>query len=59
VLSGSYIKLVNSTVAAGSMVLSLQWLVGTVVASSLVMMVAKRAVDLSGASQRVTDRQTD
>ena len=49
-LSGSYIKLVNSTVAAGSMMASLQWLIGTVVVSSGVMMLAKRAVDLSGTS---------
>lgn len=45
VVSGNLVKLINSTVASGSTLLSLRYLVATVVGMSGVMMLAKAATD--------------
>ena len=45
VVSGNYMKWVNSSLAGGSLQLSLQYLVGTVVVMSAVMMAAKLYID--------------
>lgn len=48
IMSGSYIKWVNSGPAAGGIGASLNWLVGTIVVSSGVMCIAKHLIDRSG-----------
>lgn len=45
VVAGNYMKWVNGPLAGGSMILSLRYLVGTVVALSVVMFGAKAYVD--------------